>query len=174
MSATQHTHTARRTELLDAALDEFAARGHYAASTYRIAANAGVSQPYFARLSESKASLYLRVVRRALADLNDSEARNSRQPGPRAARSVRVIAQTLLSARSPGPERENEVAAAGELVDAFLEVEMARHGAEHVMRGLLAALRPDGHCNPDGRGTKGSLHVCRDPSLRPQNRATAG
>jgi AcrR family transcriptional regulator len=54
----------RRESVLDAALDEFAARGLEGASTEAIAAKAGISQPYVFRLFGTKKELFKMVVTR--------------------------------------------------------------------------------------------------------------
>jgi AcrR family transcriptional regulator len=54
----------RREAVLEAALDEFAARGLEGASTEAIAAAAGISQPYVFRLFGTKKELFKAVVSR--------------------------------------------------------------------------------------------------------------
>lgn len=54
----------RREAVLDAALEEFAARGLDGASTEAIAAKAGISQPYVFRLFGTKKELFKAVVSR--------------------------------------------------------------------------------------------------------------
>jgi AcrR family transcriptional regulator len=54
----------RREAVLEAALDEFAARGLEGASTEAIAAKAGISQPYVFRLFGTKKELFKAVVSR--------------------------------------------------------------------------------------------------------------
>ncbi len=56
----------RREAILDAAVVEFAALGYYGASTERIAANAGISQPYIFRLFGTKKELFLASVERVI------------------------------------------------------------------------------------------------------------
>src|SRR5919202_2825159 len=56
----------RREEILDAALQEFAERGLYGASTEDIARRAGISQPYVFRLFGTKKELFKAVVARCL------------------------------------------------------------------------------------------------------------
>jgi len=58
------TKEARREEILDAALEEFAARGLHGASTEDIARRAGISQPYVFRLFGTKKELFKAVVAR--------------------------------------------------------------------------------------------------------------
>src|SRR6188768_2368863 len=53
------TQAERREEILDAALEEFAARGLHGASTEDIARRAGISQPYVFRLFGTKKELFL-------------------------------------------------------------------------------------------------------------------
>src|SRR5437764_12738008 len=54
----------RREAVLEAALEEFAARGLEGASTEAIAAKAGISQPYVFRLFGTKKELFKAVVSR--------------------------------------------------------------------------------------------------------------
>jgi AcrR family transcriptional regulator len=56
----------RREAILDAAVVEFAALGFYGASTERIAANVGISQPYIFRLFGTKKELFLASVARVI------------------------------------------------------------------------------------------------------------
>ena len=58
------TKEARREEILDAALEEFAARGLHGASTEDIARRAGISQPYVFRLFGTKKELFKAAVAR--------------------------------------------------------------------------------------------------------------
>jgi AcrR family transcriptional regulator len=54
----------RREAVLEAALEEFAARGLEGASTEAIAAKAGISQPYVFRLFGTKKELFMAVIGR--------------------------------------------------------------------------------------------------------------
>ena len=58
----------RREAVLDAALEEFAARGLDGASTEAIAAKAGISQPYVFRLFGTKKDLFVAVVNRCFRE----------------------------------------------------------------------------------------------------------
>src|SRR5438132_711452 len=58
------TREVRREEILDAALEEFAARGLHGASTEDIARRAGISQPYVFRLFGTKKELFKAAVAR--------------------------------------------------------------------------------------------------------------
>src|SRR4051794_12907935 len=58
----------RREAVLEAALDEFAARGLEGASTEAIAAKAGISQPYVFRLFGTKKELFKAVVSRCFRE----------------------------------------------------------------------------------------------------------
>src|SRR5438874_1525966 len=62
------TKEARREEILDAALEEFAARGLHGASTEDIARRAGISQPYVFRLFGTKKELFKAVVNRCFRE----------------------------------------------------------------------------------------------------------
>ena len=63
-TATRKSAEERRENVLDAALDEFAAHGLSGASTEAIAAKAGISQPYVYRLFGTKKELFTSVVSR--------------------------------------------------------------------------------------------------------------
>jgi AcrR family transcriptional regulator len=54
----------RREAVLDAALQEFAARGLHGSSTEEIAKRAGISQPYVFRLFGTKKELFIAVIAR--------------------------------------------------------------------------------------------------------------
>src|SRR2546430_15025068 len=54
----------RREAVLDAALEEFAARGLHGASTDEVAKRAGISQPYVFRLFGTKKELFKAVIAR--------------------------------------------------------------------------------------------------------------
>src|SRR5437764_9774571 len=58
----------RREAVLEAALEEFAARGLEGASTEAIAAKAGISQPYVFRLFGTKKELFKAVVARCFRE----------------------------------------------------------------------------------------------------------
>jgi len=70
MAVTTERKTAqeRRESVLDAALDEFAARGLHGASTEAIAAKAGISQPYVFRLFGTKKELFTAVTARCFRE----------------------------------------------------------------------------------------------------------
>jgi AcrR family transcriptional regulator len=62
------TKDARREEILDAAMLEFAERGFHGASTEDIARRAGISQPYVFRLFGTKKELFRAVVARCFRE----------------------------------------------------------------------------------------------------------
>src|SRR5919201_5538054 len=61
-TATRQSAEERREAVLDAALEEFAARGLHGASTEAIAQRAGISQPYVFRLFGTKKELFKAVI----------------------------------------------------------------------------------------------------------------
>src|SRR3954454_1325944 len=65
----------RREEILDAALQEFAARGLHGAATEDIARRAGISQPYVFRLFGTKKALFTAVVNRCFRQTHELFAR---------------------------------------------------------------------------------------------------
>src|SRR5437870_8186978 len=58
----RHTAEERRTEVLQAAVAEFAIHGLHGTSTEMIAKRTGISQPYIFRLFPSKKDLFLAAV----------------------------------------------------------------------------------------------------------------
>jgi AcrR family transcriptional regulator len=62
------TKEARREEILDAALEEFAERGYHGASTEDIARRAGISQPYVFRLFGTKKELFIAMANRCFRE----------------------------------------------------------------------------------------------------------
>src|SRR3954452_11647344 len=69
MSTTaRKTQGERREEILDAALEAFAADGYHGASTEGIARRAGISQPYVFRLFGTKQELFKAVVARCFRE----------------------------------------------------------------------------------------------------------
>src|SRR5262245_16380601 len=74
-TATRQTAEERRHTVLDAATEEFAARGYHGASTEDIARAAGISQPYLFRLFGSKKELYAATVQRSKDELYEVFAR---------------------------------------------------------------------------------------------------
>jgi AcrR family transcriptional regulator len=67
-ATTRSTAAARRDEVLDAAMIEFAERGFEGASTEDIARRAGISQPYLFRLFGTKKELFKASVARCLRE----------------------------------------------------------------------------------------------------------
>src|ERR671932_2605907 len=68
VAAQRKTAEERREAVLDAALEEFAARGIHGASTETIAKAAGISQPYVFRLFGTKKELFNATVARCLRE----------------------------------------------------------------------------------------------------------
>jgi AcrR family transcriptional regulator len=68
VTAERKTKEARREEILDAALVEFAERGYHGASTELIARRAGISQPYVFRLFGTKKELFKAVTARCFRE----------------------------------------------------------------------------------------------------------
>ena len=68
VTAERKTKDARRQEILDAALLEFAEGGLHGASTEDIARRAGISQPYVFRLFGTKKELFRAVVARCFRE----------------------------------------------------------------------------------------------------------
>ena len=68
VAADRKTSAERREQILEAALEEFAARGLHGASTEDIARRAGISQPYVFRLFGTKKDLFIAVVNRCFRE----------------------------------------------------------------------------------------------------------
>jgi AcrR family transcriptional regulator len=68
VAAQRKTAEERREAVLDAALEEFAARGIHGASTETIAKAAGISQPYVFRLFGTKKELFKAVTARCFRE----------------------------------------------------------------------------------------------------------
>src|SRR5215831_12727905 len=68
VSTERKSKDARREEILDAALLEFAEGGLHGASTEDIARRAGISQPYVFRLFGTKKELFRAVVTRCFRE----------------------------------------------------------------------------------------------------------
>jgi AcrR family transcriptional regulator len=68
VATTRSTAAARRDDVLDAALVEFADRGFEGASTEDIARRAGISQPYLFRLFGTKKELFKATVSRCFRE----------------------------------------------------------------------------------------------------------
>jgi len=68
MATARSTAAARRDDVLDAALSEFADHGYEGASTEDIARRAGISQPYLFRLFGTKKELFKATVTRCFRE----------------------------------------------------------------------------------------------------------
>jgi AcrR family transcriptional regulator len=68
VTAERKSKEARREEILDASLQEFAERGFHGASTEVIARRAGISQPYVFRLFGTKKELFRAVTARCFRE----------------------------------------------------------------------------------------------------------
>src|ERR687886_2612406 len=68
VAAQRKTAEERREAVLDAALEEFAARGIHGASTETIAKAAGIPQPYVFRLFGTKKELFKAVTARCFRE----------------------------------------------------------------------------------------------------------
>jgi AcrR family transcriptional regulator len=93
----------RREQILDAAVEEFAAQGYEATTTADVAARAGISQPYVFRFFKTKKELYLAVIercgKRILRDWEEAE------PEPGESR-LEMLGRTYVEAI---PERRKEL-----------------------------------------------------------------
>jgi AcrR family transcriptional regulator len=96
MAATtsRSTAAARRDEVLDAAMIEFAERGFEGASTEDIARRAGISQPYLFRLFGTKKELFKATVARCLRETLELFQRAAE--GKRGAAALEAIGQAYV------------------------------------------------------------------------------
>jgi AcrR family transcriptional regulator len=94
---TRSAAPARRDEVLDAAIAEFAEHGFHGASTPAIARRAGISQPYIYALFPSKKALFLAAHTRVVDRIRDGfghEAAGARGPGDALRRAGRSFLAT--------------------------------------------------------------------------------
>ena len=94
-STTRSTAAARRDEVLDAAMIEFAERGFEGASTEDIARRAGISQPYLFRLFGTKKKLFTASVARCLREALEMFQRAAE--GKRGEDALKAIGQAYLA-----------------------------------------------------------------------------
>lgn len=73
--------TDRRSQILAAAVEAFAAGGYHGTSTDTVARHAGVSQPYVVRMFGTKLELFLEVFDHAVGRIHDAFARVVAQEG---------------------------------------------------------------------------------------------
>jgi AcrR family transcriptional regulator len=96
-STTRSTAAARRDEVLDAAMIEFAERGFEGASTEDIARRAGISQPYLFRLFGTKKELFKASVARCLREALEMFQRAAEgKRGEDALKAIGQAYQTML------------------------------------------------------------------------------
>lgn len=69
MAGSRGTASERREDVLREAIDEFATYGFHGGSTRRIAAAAGISQPYVQRLYGTKTALFIAALDRVADDI---------------------------------------------------------------------------------------------------------
>ena len=93
----------RREAVLDAALDEFAARGLHGASTDAIAARAGISQPYVFRLFGTKKELFKAVIARCFRETLEVFQRAAE--GKRGAEALEAIGEAYGDLLAANPAR---------------------------------------------------------------------
>src|ERR1700722_8110791 len=89
------TKDARREEILDAAMLEFAERGFHGASTEDIARGAGISQPYVFRLFGTKKELFRAVVSRCFRETLEMFQRAAE--GHRGAEALEAMGQAYVN-----------------------------------------------------------------------------
>src|SRR6184192_2179031 len=139
----------RREAVLEAALEEFAARGLEGASTEAIAAKAGISQPYVFRLFGTKKELFKAVVSRCFRQTLELFQRAA--PGPHTPAGADAGLRRLRGRRDPrgrpqwlrGPRR------------------LRGKGLRPAPRGGRSLLRdrdaPERHCLDGTSGPRGAL-----------------
>ena len=103
VAAERKTAEERRESVLDAALDEFAARGLYGASTETIARAAGISQPYVFRLFGTKKELFKAVTARCFRETLEVFQRAAE--GKRGAEALAAIGEAYGNLVAENPAR---------------------------------------------------------------------
>jgi AcrR family transcriptional regulator len=103
VAAGRKTAEERREAVLDAALDEFAARGLYGASTETIARAAGISQPYVFRLFGTKKELFKAVTARCFRETLEVFQRAAE--GKRGAAALEAIGEAYGELLAENPAR---------------------------------------------------------------------
>jgi AcrR family transcriptional regulator len=103
VTAERKTAEERRETVLDAALDEFAARGLYGASTETIARAAGISQPYVFRLFGTKRELFKAVTARCFRETLEVFQRAAE--GKRGAEALQAIGEAYGELLAENPAR---------------------------------------------------------------------
>src|SRR5881396_3247578 len=93
----------RREAVLDAALEEFAARGLDGGSTEEIAAKAGISQPYVFRLFGTKKELFKAVVARCFRETLETFQRAAE--GKRGAEALEAMGKSYREQLLPNRAR---------------------------------------------------------------------
>ena len=91
----------RRDEILDAAMQVFAERGYYGASTEEIARRAGISQPYVFRLFGTKKELFRVVVARCFRETLEMFQRAAE--GRRGAAALEAMGQAYVAELASNP-----------------------------------------------------------------------
>jgi AcrR family transcriptional regulator len=97
------TQAERREEILAAALEEFAEHGYQGGSTERIAARAGISQPYVFRLFGTKKELFKAIVSRCFRETLEAFQRAAE--GKRGEEALKAIGQMYAEQMLPDRTR---------------------------------------------------------------------
>jgi AcrR family transcriptional regulator len=115
-AGTRSTAAERRDQILDAALAEFAEHGLAAASTEKIAEQAGISQPYVFRLFGTKKELFKATVARCLRETLETFQRAAEgKRGEEALHAMGAAYAELLSDRTRLQAQLQAYAACGDL-----------------------------------------------------------
>jgi AcrR family transcriptional regulator len=93
----------RREAVLDAALEEFAARGLHGASTETVARRAGISQPYVFRLFGTKKELFKAVIARCFRQTLEAFQRAAE--GKRGEEALHAMGETYAEKLLPDETR---------------------------------------------------------------------
>src|SRR5919201_2631725 len=103
VTTSRKTAEERRESVLEAALEEFAARGLDGASTEAIAVRAGISQPYVFRLFGTKKDLYKATVARCFRQTLEIFQRAAE--GKRGEEALRAMGQAYKAEMLTDPAR---------------------------------------------------------------------
>jgi AcrR family transcriptional regulator len=135
----------RREQILDAAVEEFAAPGYEAATTADIAARAGISQPYVYRFFATKKQLYIAVLDRCTQRILGDWETAVPQPGESR---LAMLGRTYVEAI---PRRRKELMVKFGAYGAAHDAEIAatlRHHLARLYRYVAHQAERDGSAGP--------------------------
>ncbi len=145
MGTKRMTAAERREAILDAAVEEIAARGFAGATTADVAKRAGISQPYVFRFFATKKDLYIAVLERCTSRILRGWEETAANPGETR---LGALGRAYLEAL---PERRQELkvkfGAYGEAHDPEI-AEVLRHQLARIFRFIVREAERDGSPDP--------------------------